>query len=240
MDRRGDGGVAISPLRRNRLCCVAITGAVHLAFVVTVAQRKGGAGKSTVAANLAVAMAAAGHRVALLDTDPQQSLGHWHAERLQRGEQALPMSFAVLSGWRVPATLDRLRREQDFVILDTPPHDDTDARIAIRSADLVLMPLQPSAPDLWASDATVQLAKAERRSVVAVLNRLPPQRKVRDGIEAALATRGIQVLGAGLGNRAPFATAFAQGLAVTEAWPRSIAATEIRALAVALHGMVGV
>lgn len=215
-------------------------GAAHLAFVVAVAQRKGGAGKSTVAANLAAALAAEGHRVALLDTDPQQSLGHWHSERQQRGGKAQPLFFETPSGWRVPAALDRLRRDQDFVIVDTPPHDDTDARIAIRGADLVLMPLQPSAADLWASDATAKLAAAERRVVVAVLNRLPPQRKVRDGIEAALATRGIQVLGAGLGNRAPFATAFAQGLAVTEAWPRSVAAAEMRALAAALHGMAGV
>jgi len=219
-------------LRRNK-------GAAHLAFVVAVAQRKGGAGKSTVAANLAAALAASDDRVALLDTDPQQSLGHWHAEREQRGDQARPLIFQAISGWRIPAALDRLRRETAFVILDTPPHDDTDARIAIRGADLVLMPLQPSAADLWASDATAQLAKAERRGIVAVLNRLPPQRKVRDGIEAALAARGIRVLGAGLGNRAPFVTAFAQGLAVTEAWPRSVAAAEVRALATAVREVAG-
>lgn len=210
-----------------------------MAFVVAVAQRKGGAGKSTLAANIAVAFAAGGRRVALLDTDPQHSLERWFAERQHRGATSPPLEFAATAGWRLPALLDRLRRDQDCIVLDTPPHDDTDARTAIRVADLVLMPLQPSAADLWAAEATLRIAAAERRPVVAVLNRLPPQPKVRQGLETELAHRQVRVLSAGLGNRAPFAAAFAQGLSVIEAWPRSIAAQEVRAVAVAIHAIIG-
>lgn len=206
-----------------------------MAFVVAVAQQKGGAGKSTVAANLAAALAAEGHRVALLDTDPQQSLARWYAERQKQGPRATALSFEQPAGWRVPAALDRLRQTQDFVILDTPPHAEIEAKLAIRGADLVLMPLQPSPADLWASAATLKLAAEERRRVAALLNRVPAQGKLRERIAAGLASQGVPVLEPVLGNRAHFASAFLDGLAVTEAAPRSPAAAEIRALAAAIR-----
>jgi chromosome partitioning protein len=202
-----------------------------------VAQRKGGAGKSTVAATLATSLAVQGQRVALLDSDPQQSLARWNQERQSR-PQAAPLLFEAVAGWRMPATLDRLKRDHDVLIIDTPPHADTDSRIAIRAADLVLVPLQPSPADLWAMDATLEVAGAERRPARLVLNRVPSSGRLRDEIAAEIARRGLPLLEPVLGNRTAFATAFAQGLGVAEAAPRGTAATEARALARAIedHG----
>ena len=107
-----------------------------MAYVVAVAQQKGGAGKSTVAANLAAALAGEGHRVALLDTDPQASLQRWHEERVKQGGKAQPLAFDASAGWRVSMALDKLKRGSDFVILDTPPHAETEAKLAIRAAKL--------------------------------------------------------------------------------------------------------
>jgi chromosome partitioning protein len=208
-----------------------------MAFVVAVAQRKGGAGKSTLAANLAAAFAGLGESVALLDTDPQKTLTHWHAARQAAGLKAHALHFEAPSGWRVPGACDKLRRSHDIVLLDTPPHDDTDARIAIRAADLVLVPLQPSAADLWAMGATLELARAEKRPAALMLNRVPAQGKVGAEVAAALRSQGLTLLDAPLGNRSGFATAFAAGLGVTEAAPRSVAADEVRALALALRGL---
>jgi chromosome partitioning protein len=207
-----------------------------MAFVVAVAQQKGGSGKSTVAANLAAVLAADGRRVALLDTDPQGSVTRWHEERLRhpKNGKAAPLFFDHPSGWRVPAALDRLRREQDVVVLDTPPHAGTDAKLAIRASDLVLMPLQPSPADLWACDGTRRLAAEERRPLRALLNRVPAQGKMRDRVVSALAEREIPLLEQSLGNRAQFGAAFLDGLSVTEAAPRSTAAAEMRALAAAV------
>ena len=203
-----------------------------MAFVVAVAQRKGGAGKSTVAANLAVALAEAGFKAALLDTDPQGTLTRWHS---LRAEGARDLSFDNPAGWRVPQAVTRLRKAMDFVILDTPPHADTDSRLAMRSADLVLIPLQPSVADLWAMEGTLEVAAAEKRSVALMLNRVPAQGRAAQEVAATLEQRKLPLLPSPFGNRTAFAAAFAEGLGVTEHATRSQAAAEARALAEAIR-----
>jgi chromosome partitioning protein len=207
-----------------------------MAFVIAIAQRKGGAGKSTVAANLATALAESGHRVGLLDIDPQRSLARWDQQR-GVSKRAHTLHFEAPTGWRLPATLERLKREQDFVLLDTAPHDDTDAKLAIRGADLVLVPLQPSAADLWSMDATLDLAKQERRPFRLLLNRAPASGKLRDDIEGQIRDRNLPILDAVLGNRTAYAQAFMAGLGVVEAAPRGPAAAEVRSLAQALEAI---
>ena len=200
-----------------------------MAVVITVAQQKGGTGKTTLAANIAAALAP-NQRIALLDIDPQKSLGRWHALRMARLQQAAALTFSDTSGWRLPAELERLKRSHDLVLIDSPPHLDTDARVAVRAADIVLVPIQPSLPDIWAAEGTLKLATDERRRAHLMFNRTPPTSKLRDAIAADLGGRGLPLLRSALGNRAGFAHAFAAGLGVTEAAPRSSAAAELRAL----------
>jgi chromosome partitioning protein len=205
-----------------------------MAFIVAVAQRKGGAGKSTLTANLATALAGKGLRVAVLDTDPQQTLSRWANERAKAGPRALPLLLEAPAGWRLPAALDKLRGGQDVVLLDTPPHADTDARIAIRNADLVLVPLQPSSADLWAMDATLDLVRGEKRTAAIALNRAPASGRLLAQVIAEIGRRELDLLSPAIGNRTGIAQAFAVGLGVTEAAPKSVAAAEMRSLAEAL------
>jgi len=210
-----------------------------MAFVVAVAQRKGGAGKSTLAATLATTLAAEGRRVGLLDTDPQKTLGRWWTERQQAGARAKPLDFADISGWRLPAAIERMARDHDAVVLDTPPHADTDSRIAIRAADIVLVPLQPSPADLWAMEGTLALIAEEKKRAVLVLNRVPSNGKLREEIARELLRRKLPLLEPCLGNRTAFASAFVHGLGVVESAPRGVAADEARAVTAALLDFKG-
>lgn len=199
-----------------------------VAKIITIAQQKGGAGKTTMAAHLAVAWAASGkRRVAIIDTDPQGSLTQWFKIRESRmGEGEANLTFASISGWRVRSEIDRLKYTHDLVVVDSPPHTDTEARTAIRAADLVVIPLQPSPMDVWATSATIQICKQERVPVKMVLNRVHPQAKLTEAISGEM----IGLTANRFGNRVIFAGALMHGYGVTEAQPNSLAAEEVRAL----------
>lgn len=208
-----------------------------MAHVITVAQQKGGAGKTTLAANLAAAFAR-DRRVALIDIDPQKSLARWHALRSDLKLQAAAIDFVDVAGWRLNTELDKLKRAHDIVIVDSPPQIDTDAKLAIRGADLVLVPVQPSPPDLWAAEGTLKLATAEKRAARLLLNRAPASGKLRAGVEAEIARHKYPAFVAVLGNRTGFAGAFAQGLGVTETAPKSVAAQELSALLAEIEALL--
>lgn len=195
--------------------------------VITVAQQKGGAGKTTLVVHMAVAMAQRGLKVALVDIDPQGSLGHWHKIREKRmGEGYTGFHFSTFSGWRVGTEVAKLRRLYDVIIIDSPPHVETEARSAIRAADLVIIPVQPSPTDLWATQATINFAHAEKIPVRTVMNRVNPASKLLATIKAELP----ELTDTQLGNRVTFASSLMEGKGVTEIDPRSSASLEIKAL----------
>lgn len=208
--------------------------------VITVAQQKGGAGKTTLVAQLAAHLAGEGAKVAVLDIDPQQSLTRWHARRKEALKAASAgLDFAESSGWKLAAAVEKLKRNHDWVLIDSPPHAETEARQAVRAADLVLVPLQPSPLDLWATQPTLNLALSEQRQARVVLNRMPPRGRLVDTLRAEIQRASMPAAEATLGNRSAFAHAMTEGLGVTEWEPRGTAADEVRALAAELRKLLG-
>jgi chromosome partitioning protein len=205
--------------------------------VIAVAQQKGGSGKTMLAAQFAVALAE-GARVAALDIDPQGSLTIWGKLRANAPKAAQTLTIATVSGWRLANEVEKLKAAHDFVLIDTPPVIDSDARRAIRGADLVLIPLNPAPPDLWAAEGTLKLAAEEKRKAALIFNRAPAASRLRKRLEAEIAARGLTLLDVALANRAGYANAFADGLGVTEAGPTTQAADEIRAAIGALKSLL--
>ncbi|WP_116132328.1 ParA family partition ATPase [Tropicimonas sp. IMCC34043] len=200
------------------------------AYTITIAQQKGGSGKTTVAANLAVYLLSQGHTVAVLDTDPQGSLGRWFMTRNDATEGQPGMEFSTASAWGVGYEAGKLRKSATFVIIDTPPKADGDLRPALREADLVVVPVAASQLDLWATEAVLELVDRTRKPALTVLNRA--RAHTRLGAEVTRQMRELQapVAEAVLGNRVVFAEALGEGFGVTE-WERSgAAAKEIAAL----------
>ena len=120
--------------------------------ILTVAQQKGGVGKTTIAAQLAVAWASAGRSVAVVDVDPQGTMSAWYGLREEwLGPDDTGLTFERLDLRRLAPVAERLARDHDFVVIDCPPHAEADTRSAMRVADLVLVPVQPTPIDAWAT-----------------------------------------------------------------------------------------
>ena len=205
------------------------------ATIIAIAQRKGGAGKTTLAAHLGVTWASIGRRVTLIDTDPQASLARWYQRREERlGSEGTGLGFAIASGWRAAGEITRHTRADDIVLLDTPASADSNARAAIRCAGLVLIPVQPSPVDVWATLPTLEIAQQEGIPALLVLNRVPARASLTAAMRERLGQYEVGLARTAIGNRTALAASFAEGWGIAERDAASLAAEEIAALAAEL------
>jgi chromosome partitioning protein len=203
-----------------------------MAYIITIAQQKGGAGKTSLAAHLAATWSVdKGRRVALFDLDPQKSLTHWFEVRSEKMGDDNTMILCPSQGWRVSAELTRAKRDADVIVIDSPGRDDLGTRTAVRAADIVVMPVQPSPIDVWASKPTLELIAKEGTPALIVLNRLPSRAKLTDHLIVDLKRGSVPIARSALGNRISFASSLVEGMGITEAEPHSVAAAEIKLLA---------
>lgn len=204
-------------------------------MIVALLNQKGGVGKTTLALHLAGEWAGQGKRVILIDADPQGSALDWSQQRAREG---LPRLFGVVGLAR--DTLHReapeLARDADHVVIDGPPRVAGLMRSALLATDLVLIPVQPSPFDGWASAEILALlreARLYRPQLVArfVLNRCGARTIIARETAQTLVDHDPPVLAATIGQRVAFADAAQSGRLVSEATADSPASAEIAALA---------
>lgn len=213
--------------------------------IITIAQQKGGSGKTTLAAHLAVALSQHIHfgataRVALLDCDPQGSLGEWfEAREATLREDRTGLSFRTASGWGARREARSLVRDYDFVVIDTPPKSDVESRPAIEAADLVAVPVQPTPIDLWATQPTLDMIAKEGTASLLVINRAQSRAALTEDISAAIMALGHPAARTRLGNRVAYAASMGRGLTVLETAPGSKGALEVETLAAEFRASLG-
>lgn len=126
-------------------------------IVISFLQEKGGAGKTTMSTNVACKIRAFGHKVLLVDGDPQGSARDWNA---QNGGSIIPV--IGLDRETLPIDLKAVSSGYDFIVIDGAPQISKLSAAAIRASDFVFIPVQPSPYDVWASADLVELIEARR------------------------------------------------------------------------------
>jgi chromosome partitioning protein len=182
----------------------------HMKTLVIAAQ-KGGAGKTTLARNLAVAAAQDGQRVLALDLDPQQSFRAWWRGR----ESDAPMMLADdPAPHALRDTLAAARGRFDLVVIDTPPAAPSWLTETLRAADLALIPVRPSPDDLRAVGATIAALGAAAVPFAFVMSQTP-RAKLTDEAVRVLAQHG-RIAPVNIAQRVIYAETAATGQGVTE------------------------
>ena len=135
-------------------------------YTIALLSQKGGTGKTMTTFSLAVASERAGHPTVVVDLDPQASASKWSDLR----DADSPVVTSAHASRLAPVLKAAREGGAELVVIDTAPHAADAALQAARAANLVLIPCRPSAPDLKAIGATIDLARIADTRAVAILN----------------------------------------------------------------------
>lgn len=195
--------------------------------VLAILSQKGGAGKTTLAVNLAVQAELSGKATAIVDLDPQASATGW-------GDSRNDESPAVVSSQaaRLPNVLKAAKDAgARLIIIDSAPHSESTALAAARAADFVLIPCRPAILDLRAISDTIDVVRLAKVPGAVVLNAVPPRgQSIAMDAEQAIASYDIPVVPIHIGQRAAFVHSLTAGLTVQQYEPHGKASQEIENL----------
>ncbi len=186
--------------------------------VISILNQKGGSGKTTIAINLARAYQLQGHSVLLVDSDKQGSSRDW-----QSADENNPIPLLVLDQVSIDRDIKKVVNKYKYIIVDGSPQATEIAVATIRASNFILIPMQPSPFDIWASSNLIELVKqgmTENQNLKAgiVLTRLVKNTKIGNEISQIIHDFELPVLKSNIGQRTcyPYSASLGQTIFDTE------------------------
>ena len=196
--------------------------------VISFSNQKGGSGKTTLSANLAVLWSNSGYKVAVIDADSQHSLTYWlEARKKYYGEDDIGITSYNFDVRNLKEEIKQIKRKYNFIIIDSPPSITFDTIQIIKASDRVFVPVQPSPLALMATVPFLNLVKQEKKNPIIFLNRVMPRAKLTDAMILRLRYAGAKIARSRISSKVLFAETFSVGRGVIDISVTSDAAKEI-------------
>lgn len=185
--------------------------------IITFANQKGGSGKSTLSANLAVLWSNSKYKVAVIDGDSQKSLTYWiEARRKYYGNNDIGIDIYPYNSRSLERDIEQIKRKYNFIIIDSPPSITYDTIQIIKNSDKVFVPVLPSPVDLMATIPFLHLIKQERKKALVILNRVMPRARLTYAMILRLRYAGAKITRTRVSNKIIFAEIFSVGRGVVD------------------------
>ena len=185
--------------------------------IITFANQKGGSGKTTLSANLAVLWANSEYKVAVIDADAQKSLTYWlEARKKYYREEPIGIDHYPFDVRNLNEDLKQIKRKYDFIIIDSPPSITFETIQIIKFSDFIYVPVQPSPIDLMATIPFLNISKQERKKTTVILNRVMPRAKITDAMIMRLRYAGAKIARSRISSKIIYAETFSVGRGVVD------------------------
>ena len=196
--------------------------------VISFSNQKGGSGKTTLSANLAVLWSNSGYKVAVIDADAQNSLTYWlEARKKYYGEDDIGITSYNFDVRNLKEEIKQIKSKYNFIIIDSPPSITFDTIQIIKASDRVFVPVQPSPLDIMATVPFLKLVKQEKKNPIIFLNRVMPRARLTDAMILRLRYAGAKIARSRISSKVLFAETFFVGRGVIDISVTSDAAKEI-------------
>lgn len=196
--------------------------------VISLTNQKGGSGKTTLSANLAVLWSNSGYKVAVIDADAQNSLTYWlEARKKYYGEDDIGITSYNFDVRNLKEEIKQIKSKYNFIIIDSPPSITFDTIQIIKASDRVFVPVQPSPLDVMATVPFLNLVKQEKKNPIIFLNRVMPRVRLTDAMILRLRYAGAKIARSRISSKVLFAETFSVGRGVIDISVTSDAAKEI-------------
>ena len=196
--------------------------------ILAFTNQKGGTGKTTLSANLAVLWSNSQYKVAVIDGDNQKSLSNWIEDRKKYyGEKDIGFDVHSYNSHSFDEDIKNIKRKYNFIIVDSPPSISYDTIQIIKNANRVFVPVQPSPIDLMATIPFLNLTKQERKKAIVVLNRVMPRVRLTEAMILRLRYAGAKIARSRISSKTIYAETFFAGRGVVDISVNSDASREI-------------